>query len=62
MEGRDVARFARELRERIEGQGVAALERADWAERFRGLGFRMDCGHSYEERYDMCLITSDLRI
>lgn len=55
MEGRDVARFARELRERIEGQGAAALERVDWAERFWGLGFRMDCGHSYEERYDIAL-------
>lgn len=55
MEGRDVARFARELRERIEERGAAALERADWAERFRRLGFRMDCGHSYEERYDIAL-------
>lgn len=53
MEGRDVARFARELRERIEERGAAALERADWAERFRRLGFRMDCGHSYEERYEV---------
>ena len=55
MEGRDVARFARELRERIEGRGAAALDRFDWAERFRGLGFRMDCGHSYEERYGLAL-------
>lgn len=55
MEGRDVARFARELRERIEEQGAAALERVDWAERFWGLGFRMDCGHSYEERYGIAL-------
>ena len=55
MEGRDVARFARELRERIEGQGAAALDRFDWADRFWGLGFRMDCGHSYEERYGLAL-------
>ena len=55
MEGRDVARFARELREGIEGRGAAALDRLDWAERFRGLGFRMDCGHSYEERYGIAL-------
>ena len=36
-------------------QGAAALERVDWAERFWGLGFRMDCGHSYEERYGIAL-------
>lgn len=47
MEGRDVARFAHELRERIEERGAAALDRFDWAERFWGLGFRMDRGHSY---------------
>lgn len=55
MEGRDVARFARELRERIEERGAAALDSFDWAGRFRGLGFRMDCGHSYEERYGIAL-------
>lgn len=55
MEGRDVARFAHELRERIEERGAAALDRFDWAERFWGLGFRMDRGHSYEERYDIAL-------
>lgn len=55
VEGCDVARFARELRERIEEQGAAALERADWAEHFWALGFNMDCGHSYEERYGLAL-------
>lgn len=55
MEGRDVARFARELREGIEERGAAALEGTDWAERFWGLGFNMDCGRSYEERYGLAL-------
>lgn len=55
MEGRDVARFAHELREKIEGRGAVALERTDWAERFWELGFKMDCGHSYEERYGLAL-------
>lgn len=55
MEGRDVARFARELRGRLEEQGASALEQFDWAGRFWDLGFKMDCGHSYEERYGIAL-------
>lgn len=55
MEGRDVVRFARELRAGIEERGAAALEGTAWAERFWGLGFNMDCGHSYEERYGLAL-------
>lgn len=55
MEGRDVVRFARELKERVEERGVAALERTDWADRFWGLGFRMDCGYSYKERCGLAL-------
>lgn len=55
MERRDVAAFARELREKIEEQGAAALERTDWAERFRALGFEMDCGRTLEQRYGLAL-------
>lgn len=55
MEPHDVAEYARKLRLAIEERGAAALERDDWAERFRELGFKMDCGHSYEERYGLAL-------
>lgn len=55
VEGRNVVWFARELREGIEERGATALERTAWAERFWGLGFNMDCGHSYEERYGLAL-------
>ena len=50
MNKRVTASFAREFREMLEKDGVAALERFDWAEHFRELGFEMDCGHSYEEK------------
>lgn len=55
MEGRDVARCARIIRKMIEKQGATALERIDWAESFRELGFEMGCGHSYEGRYGLAL-------
>lgn len=55
MNKRATASFAREFRAMLEKDGVAALERFDWAERFRGLGFEMDCGHSYEEKYGLGL-------
>ncbi|HJF45725.1 hypothetical protein [Thermophilibacter provencensis] len=51
----DVVRFSRELREALEEHGVSALERFGWAERFEGLGFKMDCGRSYEELYGLPL-------
>ena len=50
MNKRATASFAREFREMLEKDGVAALERFDWAERFRELGFEMDCGNSYEKK------------
>ena len=40
MEGRDVARFARELRERIEERGAAALAWDDEAGAWRRAGDR----------------------
>lgn len=55
METRDVAKCTRKLRLAIEERGAAALERDDWATRFRELGFEMDCGHSYEEFYGLSL-------
>ncbi len=51
MNKRATASFAREFREMLEKDGVAALERFDWAERFRELGFEMDCGNSYENAH-----------
>ncbi|OUO47831.1 hypothetical protein B5F79_03175 [Olsenella sp. An285] len=55
METSDVAEYAHKLRLAIEERGAAALERDDWAVRFRELGFEMDCGHSYEELYGLAL-------
>lgn len=55
MELHDVAKYARKLRLAIEERGAVALERDDWAVRFRELGFEMDCGHSYEELYGLAL-------
>lgn len=55
METRDIAKYAHKLRLAIEKRGAAALERDDWAARFRELGFEMDCGHSYEELYGLTL-------
>ncbi len=49
METCDIAKYAHKLRLAIEERGAAALERDDWAARFRELGFEMDCGHSCEE-------------
>lgn len=49
MSRRAVAAFARRFREALERDGIATLERFDWAGGFRGLGFEMDCGHAYEE-------------
>ena len=55
MNRREVRAFARGFREELERRGIAALERFDWAGGFRGLGFEMDCGHSYEETYSLSL-------
>ena len=55
MNRRAVRTFARGFREELGRCGVTALERFDWAGRFRGLGFEMDCGHSYEEAYGLSL-------
>lgn len=54
-----IASYARELRERLEQRDADALDRLDWADRFRSFGFRMDCGKSYEERYGLSLIDVD---
>lgn len=43
MKPRDVAKYARKLRLAIEERDAAALERDDWAGRFRELGFEIDC-------------------
>ncbi|WP_455138811.1 hypothetical protein [Thermophilibacter sp.] len=52
----DLLAFAHELREILEEQGVRALMgRFDWAQRFWGLGFEMDCGRSFEQRYGLRL-------
>lgn len=51
----DVAKFARELRGMLGRDGERALDRCDWARRFVELGFEMDCGRSFEERYDLRL-------
>ena len=48
-----VAAFARRFREAIERDGIAALERFDWAGGFSELGFEMDCGRSSEEAYGL---------
>lgn len=55
MNRRAVAAFARRFREALERDGIAALERFDWSGGFFGLGFEMDCGHSYEETYGLSL-------
>lgn len=55
METRGIAKYAHKLRFAIEERGAAALERDDWAARFRELGFEMDCDHSYEELYGLAL-------
>ena len=55
MNKRAVRTFARRFREEFERRGAAALERFDWAGGFSGLGFEMDCGHSYEETYGLRL-------
>lgn len=55
MNKRAVRTFARGFREELESSGITALDRFDWAESFFGLGFEMDCGHSYEEAYGLSL-------
>lgn len=55
MSENQVAVFAQEFRRELEGQGISALERTDWADMFKRLGFEMDCGRSYEERFGLHL-------
>lgn len=55
MNRRAVRAFARRFIEELRCCGIAAIERFDWAGGFRGLGFEMDCGHSYEEAYGLSL-------
>lgn len=55
MNKRAVRAFACRLREALERDGIAALERFDWSGGFFGLGFEMDCGCSYEEAYGLRL-------
>lgn len=59
MRGKDVAQFACELKEALEGQGALALERINWADRFWEFGFYMDAGDSLERHY--CLSLHDVR-
>lgn len=59
MNRRAVAAFARRFREALERDGIAALERLDWSGGFFGLGFEMDCGHSFEEAYGLRLGDAD---
>lgn len=59
MNRRAVAEFARRFREVLERDGIAALERFDWAGGFFGLGFEMGCGHAYEEAYGLRLGDAD---
>lgn len=52
MNEKNLGTFAREFRGKLEDQGVHALMgRFDWAQRFWDLGFEMDCGRSFEQRY-----------
>ena len=55
MDKHEIASFTRELGERLEIWGASALDRTDWAERFRDFGFHMDCGNSYQKRYGMLI-------
>lgn len=56
MNEKNLSAFAREFRGMLEDQGVHALEgRFDWTQRFWDLGFEMDCGHSFEQRYGLPL-------
>lgn len=55
MDERAVARFARDFRDALERDGASALDRFGWVDGFFGLGFEMDCGKSYEERYGLRL-------
>lgn len=56
MNEKNLGTFARKFRGMLEDQGVHALEgRFDWARRFWDLGFEMDCGHSFEQRYGLPL-------
>lgn len=50
-----IAYFAREMVEQLDRWGAFALDRTEWAERFRGFGFQMDCGNSYQERYGLSI-------
>lgn len=51
----EIASFTREFREQLEIWGASALDRTNWAERFRGFGFHMDCGNSYQEHYGLSI-------
>ena len=55
MDKHEIASFTRELGKRLEIWGASALDRTDWAERFRGFGFHMDCGNSYQEHYGLTI-------
>ena len=55
MNGREIAQYARGLRNGLENQGIGILERTDWAERFRSFGFNMDCGNSYQDAYGLSI-------
>lgn len=56
MNEKNLSTFAREFRGMLEDQGVHALMgRFNWAQRFWNLGFEMDCGRSFEQRYGLPL-------
>lgn len=55
MDSHKVKSFAHELGEQLEMWGASPLDRMGWAERFRGFGFQMDCGRSYQEHYGLSI-------
>ena len=55
MNKNDIAKFAYEFRTLLKEYSANALEFFNWAERLDDLGFEMDCGHSFVDKYDIFL-------
>lgn len=54
-----VTLLAKQLHKGLQTNGISALERFDWSEKLLSLGFKMDCGDSFKETYNLSLGDSD---